>query len=123
MFYLNVIDTFSAAHRLCGYQCPCSNLHGHNWKVRVCVKTEHQDEIGMSLDFGFLKSMLSAILKDLDHRFLNEVEELKNINPTSENLARFIYERMDEALIDKPVTIYEVEVCESDRSSVIYKNA
>ena len=74
MFYLNVIDTFSAAHRLCGYQGPCSNLHGHNWKVRVCVKTEHQDEIGMSLDFGFLKSMLSAILKDLDHRFLNEVE-------------------------------------------------
>ena len=42
MFYLNVIDTFSAAHRLCGYQGPCSNLHGHNRKVRVCVKTEHQ---------------------------------------------------------------------------------
>ncbi|MBP7334146.1 MAG: 6-carboxytetrahydropterin synthase QueD [Candidatus Cloacimonas sp.] len=123
MFYLNVIDTFSAAHRLCGYQGPCSNLHGHNWKVRVCVKTEHQDEIGMSLDFGFLKRILSAILKDLDHFYLNEVEELKSMNPTSENLAKYIYERMGQALIEKPVAIYEVEVCESERSSVIYRNA
>ncbi|HOM80094.1 MAG TPA: 6-carboxytetrahydropterin synthase, partial [Candidatus Cloacimonas acidaminovorans] len=45
MFYLNVIDTFSAAHLLKDYQGPCSKLHGHNWKVRVCVKTKEQDEI------------------------------------------------------------------------------
>jgi len=121
MYYLSVSDTFSAAHRLCGYQGACSNLHGHNWKVRVGLKTSKLDEIGMAMDFGIIKVILAKILDELDHAYLNEVQSLKDINPTSENLARFIFERMETELAMQPATMCEVEICESDRSSVVYR--
>ncbi|HNV62547.1 MAG TPA: 6-carboxytetrahydropterin synthase QueD [Candidatus Cloacimonas acidaminovorans] len=122
MFFLNVIETFSAAHLLRGYEGACSKLHGHNWKVRVCVKTKEQDEIGMAMDFGVLKTILSNILNNLDHSYLNEIVPFTERNPTSENLAKYIYECMEKELQDKPVAISEVEVYESEKSSVIYKN-
>lgn len=122
MFYLNVIETFSAAHLLRGYEGACSKLHGHNWKVRVCVKTKEQDEIGMAMDFGVLKTILSNILNNLDHSYLNEIVPFTERNPTSENLAKYIYECIEKELQDKPVAISEVEVYESEKSSVIYKN-
>lgn len=122
MFFLNVIETFSAAHLLRGYEGACSKLHGHNWKVRVCVKTKEQEEIGMAMDFGVLKTILSNILNNLDHSYLNEIVPFTERNPTSENLAKYIYECMEKELQDKPVAISEVEVYESEKSSVIYKN-
>ncbi len=122
MFFLNVIETFSAAHLLRGYEGACSKLHGHNWKVRVCVKTKEQDEIGMAMDFGVLKTILSNILNNLDHSYLNEIVPFTERNPTSENLAKYIYECMEKELQDKPVAISEVEIYESEKSSVIYKN-
>jgi len=122
MFYLSITETFSAAHRLCGYQGACSNLHGHNWKVRVGLKTDKLDEIGMAMDFGIIKGILQGILNELDHTYLNEVPSLNDLNPTSENLAKYIYERMDKELIGQPARIYEVEICESERSSMVYRN-
>ena len=122
MFFLNVIETFSAAHLLRGYEGACSKLHGHNWKVRVCVKTKEQEEIGMAMDFGVLKTILSNILNNLDHSYLNEIVPFTERNPTSENLAKYIYECIEKELQDKPVAISEVEVYESEKSSVIYKN-
>jgi len=122
LFFLNVIETFSAAHLLRGYEGACSKLHGHNWKVRVCVKTKEQDEIGMAMDFGVLKTILSNILNNLDHSYLNEIVPFTERNPTSENLAKYIYECMEKELQDKPVAISEVEIYESEKSSVIYKN-
>jgi len=121
MYYLSVSDTFSAAHRLCGYQGACSNLHGHNWKVRIGLQTDKLDEIGMAMDFGIIKTMLKHILDELDHAYLNEVKSLNGLNPTSENLARFIFERMAKELEEQPARIYEVEICESERSSVVYR--
>jgi len=122
MFYLSITETFSAAHRLCGYQGACSNLHGHNWKVRVGLKTDKLDEIGMAMDFGIIKGILQGILNELDHAYLNEVPSLHNMNPTSENLARYIYNCMEKELIGQPARIYEVEICESERSSMVYRN-
>jgi len=122
MYYLSVSDTFSAAHRLCGYEGACSNLHGHNWKVRVGLKTDQLDNIGMAMDFGRIKSILQSILADFDHAYLNEVPALQGCNPTSENLARHIYQRFDQAIADSGVEIHEVEICESERSSVVYRH-
>ncbi len=122
MFYLSITETFSAAHRLCGYLGACSNLHGHNWKVRVGLKTEKLDEIGMAMDFGIIKGILQSILSELDHAYLNEVPSLNGLNPTSENLARYIYELMEKKLTGQPARIYEVEICESERSSMVYRN-
>ena len=121
MYYLSVSDTFSAAHRLCGYEGACSNLHGHNWKVRVGLKTDQLDSIGMAMDFGRIKSILQGILADFDHAYLNDVPGLHGTNPTSENLARHIYERFAEIINGSGVEMHEVEICESERSSVVYR--
>lgn len=123
MYLLNVSDHFSAAHRLCGYQGACSNLHGHNWKVRVGIACQELDEIGMALDYGIIKEILGGILVLLDHEYLNDVPLLDGQNPTSENLARIIYDKMAEALKPYPARIQEVEIHESERSSVIYSHA
>ncbi|MDD2228371.1 MAG: 6-carboxytetrahydropterin synthase QueD [Candidatus Cloacimonetes bacterium] len=123
MYYLSVSDSFSAAHRLCGYEGACSNLHGHNWKVRVGLKTDTLDNIGMAMDFGIIKTILKGILDNFDHAYLNEVACLDGLNPTSEHLARYIFELMEKELLNQPASVYEVEICESDRSSVVYRNA
>ncbi len=123
MYKLSVSDSFSAAHRLCGYEGACSNLHGHNWKVRVGIQAGELDSIGMALDFGRIKDFLGSIIAELDHAYLNDLPAFAQINPTSENLARHIYGRMEEALKGLPAQVCEVEVCESERSSVVYTNA
>jgi 6-pyruvoyltetrahydropterin/6-carboxytetrahydropterin synthase len=123
MYLLNVSDHFSAAHRLCGYQGACSQLHGHNWKVRVGIICEELDEIGMALDYGIIKKILGGILELLDHEYLNDLPLLGGQNPTSENLARIIYEEMARGLEPYPAKIKEVEIYESERSSVIYSHA
>lgn len=122
MYLLNVTDSFSAAHRLCGYQGACSNLHGHNWKVRVGIACSQLDDIGMALDYGIIKSILKSVLDTLDHEYLNDVPALEGLNPTSENLSRYIYEKMQQGLAQYDARIKEVELYESERSSVIYTN-
>lgn len=123
MYKLSVTDSFSAAHRLCGYEGACSNLHGHNWTVRVGIQAEELDSIGMALDFGRIKAFLGDIVAELDHAYLNELTAFAEANPTSENLARHIFGQMEEALAGLPARVCEVEICESERSSVIYSHA
>lgn len=120
MYKLNVISSFSSAHKLIGYRGLCKNLHGHNWKVRLCVNCELLDNIGMAMDFGILKKHLMELLEELDHQFLNDLPAFINMNPTSENIARYLFERISINLKDYPCRVYEIEVWESDKASVIY---
>ena len=120
MYKLSVTDSFSAAHRLCGYEGACSNLHGHNWTVRVALTAQKLDDIGMAMDFGHIKALLKEITDELDHAYLNDLPGFKDINPTSENLARHIFERMQKSLADPTIQVAEVEICESPSSSVVY---
>ncbi len=123
MYLLNVTDHFSAAHRLRGYQGACSELHGHNWKVRVGIACETLDDIGLALDYGIIKKILSGVLEQMDHKYLNDLSLLDGQNPSSENLARIIYDKMAEGLKPYAARIREVEIHESERSSVIYTHA
>jgi len=120
MYKLNVTDTFSAAHKLPGYEGPCNNLHGHNWKVRICVKCEQLDDLGLAMDFRILKTKLGEVLDGLDHQYLNEFPAFQNINPTSEQIAGYIFEQMRQKLSSHPCELTEVEVGESDKTSVVY---
>lgn len=123
MYLLNVTDSFTAGHRLCGYDGACANLHGHNWKVRVGIACDKLDEIGMALDYGIIKGVLRNILDQFDHQYLNDLPLLGGMNPTSENLARIIFEMMATGLREYDAEVREVEIFESERSSVIYTNA
>ena len=100
MFELTAIESFSAAHSLRNYQGPCEKLHGHNFKVEVTISCKKLNELSIGMDFKEIKQALKDILKKLDHSFLNEFPYFKNINPTSEEIARFIYMEMKDKIDD-----------------------
>ncbi len=119
MYRIKIHDRFSSAHYLDGYQGKCESLHGHNWKVEVELEGEILDDIGMLMDFKQLKELLRNILKDLDHCLLNELDAFKNINPSSELIARHIYLQV-KGNIPSNVSIANVSVWESENSVASY---
>ncbi len=120
MYKLNVTSQFSSAHKLINYDGPCKNLHGHNWKVRVGIFCEKTDELGLTIDFGIVKDELNKIIDRLDHHFLNDLDCFKGENPTSENIAKYFYKEMQANIDVEGCRIADVEVWESDKSSMIY---
>jgi 6-pyruvoyltetrahydropterin/6-carboxytetrahydropterin synthase len=120
MFDLTVESQFSAAHQLRGYKGKCEALHGHNWRVQVTVSSEKLDDIGMVLDFHELKSITNEVLASLDHSFLNDVFPFTEINPSSENMAKWIFESIRKKILKKNCTISSVTVWENETSSATY---
>ena len=120
MFEIDIQKDFAAAHALRGYDGNCSEVHGHNWTVQVFVKTETLDSIGIAVDFRRLKNKLSDILDNLDHSFLNDITPFTEINPTSENLAKYIYEQLSSQINDDSVRVDRVRVCESPGAGATY---
>lgn len=113
LYTLTVRASFAAAHRLRAYEGNCERLHGHNWQVEATVESETLDSRGIALDFRTIKGALGDLLADLDHRFLNEVAPFDALNPSSENLARWIFESL-EGKIPAPARMARVTVWESD---------
>lgn len=120
MFEITVEEYFSAAHRLRGYRGKCEELHGHNWKVQINIKGEKVDKLGMLFDFKEVKVQLQDVLQKLDHHYLNEVPPFDRLNPTSENLARFIFEELRENLVSPQFKLAKVTVWETETASASY---
>jgi len=121
MYRLKVQDYFSSAHYLRNYQGACENLHGHNWKVELVVEGETLNETELLIDFKDLKRVLKEVLSELDHRLINELPYFKEKNPSSENLARYIFEKVKEKLRAYPqVRVKEVTVFETEKASATY---
>ena len=117
MFTLTVSSSFSSAHMLRKYKGKCANLHGHNWNVELLLEQNKLDKIGMIRDAGEVKIILGDFLKQLDHRYLNDLNFFKKNNPTSENIAKFIYLGLKRSL---PV-LKKVSVMESATVAVSYE--
>jgi 6-pyruvoyltetrahydropterin/6-carboxytetrahydropterin synthase len=123
MFELSVTGDIASAHFLPGYEGPCKDLHGHTWKIEVTVRSSSLDKIGMVVDFKEIKKALKDFLEHLDHVCLNDLEHFKRNNPTTENIAKYIYENFGKdvgAIRESPLQIVKVRVWESDSSSVTY---
>ncbi len=120
MFELTVRDEFAAAHFLRNYPGACERPHGHNWKVEVVVRGEKLNEIGVLVDFKDLKKALKEVLSELDHQDLNKHPAFQDQNPSSENIARYIFEKLAESLASFPVKLVRVTVCETERSCASY---
>jgi 6-pyruvoyltetrahydropterin/6-carboxytetrahydropterin synthase len=120
MYTISVEQHFDAAHALRGYKGKCEALHGHRFKVVVKVTASKLDDIGLAYDFTDLKAKLKTILEKFDHACLNDVPPFDKINPSSENIARTVYEAMKKELKDAPVKLVSVEVWESPESGVEY---
>jgi len=120
MYEVSARARFSAAHRLAGYKGACASVHGHNWEVEVFVRGEELDPTGILVDFRELKRAIGEALSVLDHADLNEVEVFRRQNPTSENIARFIYERLSAALDCDRYTVDRVHVGETPETGAMY---
>jgi len=108
MYSVKTEAVFSSAHNLRGYKGKCEELHGHNWKVEAVVSRAKLDKAGMVLDFKRLKLELNRILEKLDHKYLNGLAYFKKVNPTSENIAGYIYDKLKTRIRDlRAVTVWE----------------
>jgi 6-pyruvoyltetrahydropterin/6-carboxytetrahydropterin synthase len=116
MYQIKVKASFSAAHNLKNYKGKCEHLHGHNWLVESVYRYETLDKSGMAIDFRIAKKQLKDVTEKLDHSYLNDLKIVKNINPTSENIAKFIYD----AVKKKNKNIYSVSVWENENSCATY---
>jgi 6-pyruvoyltetrahydropterin/6-carboxytetrahydropterin synthase len=120
MYELMIETHFSSAHQLRGYKGDCERLHGHNWKVQVYVLAEKLNEIDIGIDFHELKKMTEEVLLPLDHSFLNEIFPFTEKNPSSENIAKWIYDSLRKKINDDDVHLSGVTVWESDSASATY---
>jgi len=119
MYEVMIRTEFASAHNLRNYEGSCETLHGHNWKADIVVQAEELDEIGLALDFNLLKARAAEIINDLDHIYLNEHEAFREDNPSSENIARYIFKEIGKTL-DKGVKIKKVTVWETDDAAASY---
>lgn len=120
MYKLMVNESFAAAHQLRGYAGKCETLHGHNWRVQLYVTAEQLNKIGLALDFTDMKKCLHNILQTLDHTTLNTLHPFQDQNPSSENIAGYIFEKASEELKGFSVQVASVRVWESDNAYAEY---
>ncbi len=120
VYELSVTSRFAAAHQLRNYKGRCENLHGHNWKIEAAVAVHDLDEIGLGIDFTELKAALQDVLEELDHKMLNELAMFQEHNPSSENIARWIFESLSTRLNDDRVKVSRVTTWESDEARATY---
>jgi 6-pyruvoyltetrahydropterin/6-carboxytetrahydropterin synthase len=120
MYTLAVEMKFASAHQLRGYMGKCENLHGHSWKVQISVTSQELNDIGLAIDFTELKRIMNEVVGPLDHTCLNSVSPFTDINPSSENIARWIYNAMKERLVGYQVKMRSVTVWESETASATY---
>ncbi|HDQ41752.1 MAG TPA: 6-carboxytetrahydropterin synthase QueD [Desulfonatronum sp.] len=118
---LTVADHFSSAHQLRHYQGKCERLHGHNFRVEAQIQGRQLDpKLGVVMDFKELKARLKQVLSELDHCNVNEHPAFQAENPSSENLARFIFKELQAGLDTPSVRVYSVSVAEGPTSMATY---
>ena len=121
MYELTVKADFEAAHFIKNYPGKCARLHGHNWVVEAVAKGDELNELGILIDFKVLKIELNKILAELDHQYLNELEIFAKKNPTAENLAKVIFEKLSESeIFSGKNKLTAIKIFESPKSCVTY---
>lgn len=122
-FYEVMIErNFSSAHQLRGYKGKCENLHGHNYKIEIFARGAELNNIGLLIDFGDLKKAADEVTNYLDHRNINELPPFdEELNPSAENLARFILEYIAARIDDDRVKVYKVRCYETPTSVATFQ--
>ena len=120
MYELKITSQFAAAHQLRALEGGCEHLHGHNWKVEVTVVGPRLGDDGLLVDFRVIKNQTKEIIDGLDHKFLNEIDVFKSAEPSSENIARHIFEALSNGLNVEGVRVSKVTAWESDSACASY---
>ncbi|MCK5725903.1 MAG: 6-carboxytetrahydropterin synthase QueD [Thiotrichaceae bacterium] len=120
-YTLKVISDFASAHTLVNYPGACSRMHGHNWKIEAEATASSLDKIGMVIDFKVIKKAVKVVTDRLDHYYLNEIPPFTEINPTAENIARYIYQEVSLLLNNDRIRLSSLTVWETERACVRYE--
>lgn len=123
MYEVNVRTSFSAAHHLRNYRGKCEKLHGHNWVVEAAVASQEVDRNGMVIDFVVLKKALKKILAEFDHSYLNRHPYFRKANPSSENIAKYIHDKLRTSLSSVLCPLCSVKVWETEGSCAEYRES
>lgn len=118
-FEISIEATFAASHQLRDYKAPLEPLHGHNFRVEVFVGTVELPGTGYVMDFLELEALLKEVLSPYDHRHLNDLPPFDELNPTTENMARFFFDQLGRKLPDG-VRLRRVRVWEAPTYSATY---
>jgi 6-pyruvoyltetrahydropterin/6-carboxytetrahydropterin synthase len=119
-YQLKVVTEFASAHTLRDYPGACSRMHGHNWKVELEAVSSQLDDVGMGVDFKIMKNAANEVGDQLDHRYLNDLEPFKEINPTAENIAAYMYKEISARINSDTVKVIALTIWETERACVCY---
>jgi len=120
MYEVTIIKSFSAAHLLAQIGGKCEELHGHNFKVEVTVAAPNLNKSGLLIDFRVVKKWLNEIIDQMDHKYLNEQPNFSGINPSAENIAKYIYDQIKTQAKESQAQIARIKVWESENAAVTY---
>jgi 6-pyruvoyltetrahydropterin/6-carboxytetrahydropterin synthase len=120
MYEVEIVAWFSAAHRLREYKGKCEQLHGHNYKVQVTARRDQLGPGGMVIDFGDLKRATGAVLEKLDHKYLNDIDPFREVEPSAENIAALLFKEISDQLGKPAGMLHSVSVWESATSRATY---
>lgn len=115
---------FSAAHVLRGYPAGCERLHGHNYKVILEVTSNELDKLGMVMDYVDIEKISYEHINKLDHRYLNDIAPFDQINPTTENIACWLFQNISKDIKDfdnNRVKLKSITIWETDHNCIIYQ--
>ena len=120
-FEVMIARNFSSAHQLRGYKGKCENLHGHNYKIEIYARGNELDHVGLLVDFVELKAAADEVVQYLDHRNINELPPFIELQPSAENLAKYVLEKISSRIDDDRVRIYKVRCFETPTSVATYQ--
>ena len=123
MYEATIETHFSSAHRLRQYNGECERLHGHNWNVSVTIASEKLNDLGMVIDFKELKGKTNRFMDRFDHQYLNEVSPFTELNPTTENIARYIFDELSKTINTGSIKVSKVTVWESPTCCASYSES
>jgi 6-pyruvoyltetrahydropterin/6-carboxytetrahydropterin synthase len=122
MFEVTIEETFAAGHALRNYRGKCENVHGHNYRCQVTIEGAELDSIGLLVDFVELKKVVHGVLDRMDHQWLNEFPPFDVLNPSAENMARYIYDEVTGGLKTREgVRVNAVRLWETDTACATYR--
>jgi 6-pyruvoyltetrahydropterin/6-carboxytetrahydropterin synthase len=122
MFEVTIEQSFAAGHALRNYHGKCENVHGHNYRCQLTLEGSALDSTGLLMDFVVLKKILQGVIDRLDHQWLNDFPPFDVLNPSAENIAKYIYDEVIKGINGQNgVHLGSVRLWETDTSSATYR--
>lgn len=118
MLTVTIKDQFESAVKLYNYKGNCANVHGHTYNIAVTLYNVNQSS-EMVVDYYEAKNWVSEAINALDHKYINEIKPFDVINPTTENIAKWLFQQI-ELLTTNDVKIKNITLSENDAFSVSY---